>query len=35
LEVSGLHPREVRFDLVSVLPQRKGACHVEHLRGAF
>lgn len=32
---SGLHPVEVRFDLVSVVPQRAGAASVEHLRAAF
>jgi putative endonuclease len=30
-----IRPREVRFDVVSVLPQPRGAAHVEHLRGAF
>jgi putative endonuclease len=35
LAATGLSPREVRFDVVSVLPQHKGACQVEHLRGAF
>jgi putative endonuclease len=35
LAASGLHPREVRFDVVSVLPQRRGPARVEHLRGAF
>jgi putative endonuclease len=29
------HPAEVRFDVVSVLPQPRGAARVEHLRGAF
>jgi putative endonuclease len=29
------HPREVRFDVVSVLPQPAGPAVVEHLRGAF
>lgn len=29
------HAREVRFDVVSVLPQMSGAAQVEHLRGAF
>jgi putative endonuclease len=32
------HPRvhgPVRFDVVSVRPQRSGAAQVEHLRGAF
>jgi putative endonuclease len=30
-----VRPREVRFDVVSVLPQPRGAARVEHLRGAF
>jgi putative endonuclease len=30
-----IHPREVRFDVVAVLPQSRGASVVEHLRGAF
>ena len=30
-----VHPREVRFDVVSVLPQPRGAAQVDHLRGAF
>ena len=32
---TGAHPREVRFDVVSVLPQRRGPALVTHLRGAF
>jgi putative endonuclease len=35
LAARGAHPREVRFDVVSVLPQRRGPARVEHLRGAF
>jgi putative endonuclease len=35
LAQSAIHPREVRFDVVSVLPQPRGASLVEHLRGAF
>jgi putative endonuclease len=35
LAQSPIHPREVRFDVVSVLPQPRGASRVEHLRGAF
>jgi putative endonuclease len=35
LAQSRLRPREVRFDVVSVLPQLVGAAEVEHLRGAF
>jgi putative endonuclease len=30
-----VHPREVRFDVVAVLPQPRGAARVDHLRGAF
>ena len=29
------HAREVRFDVVSVVPQRSGPARVEHLKGAF
>jgi putative endonuclease len=29
------HPREVRFDVVAVLPQPRGATRVEHVRAAF
>lgn len=32
---TGVHPREIRFDVVSVLPQPTGAARVEHIRGAF
>jgi putative endonuclease len=35
LSISGLRPGGVRFDVVSVRPQRAGAAQVEHLRGAF
>jgi putative endonuclease len=35
LAQSRIHPREVRFDVVSVLPRPRGAAEVEHLRGAF
>lgn len=35
LTISGLRPREVRFDVVSVRPRPEGAASVEHLRGAF
>lgn len=28
-------PTEVRFDVVSVWPQQRGAARIEHLRGAF
>jgi putative endonuclease len=30
-----VHPREVRFDVVAVLPQLRGAAQVEHVRAAF
>jgi putative endonuclease len=32
---AGVRPREVRFDVVSVLARQAGPAHVEHLRGAF
>jgi putative endonuclease len=35
LAQSGVRPRTVRFDVVSVLPQDSGRAAVEHLRGAF
>jgi putative endonuclease len=35
LAASRERPREVRFDVVSVLPQRRGAARVDHLRDAF
>jgi putative endonuclease len=35
LAQSRIRPHEVRFDVVSVLPQGAGAATVEHLRGAF
>jgi putative endonuclease len=35
LAQSTLRPRQVRFDVVSVLPQATGPATVEHLRGAF
>jgi putative endonuclease len=35
LATSGVRPAEVRFDVVSVLPQERGPARVEHLRGAF
>jgi len=30
-----VRPREIRFDVVAVLPQRRGATVVEHVRAAF
>ena len=35
LQEAGVRPREVRFDVVEVLPQRRGATRVEHIRSAF
>ena len=35
LAQSRVRPREVRFDVVSVLPRSSGPATVEHLRGAF
>jgi len=35
LAESAVHPREVRFDVVSVLPQARGAARIEHIRAAF
>jgi putative endonuclease len=35
LAESAAHPREVRFDVVAVLPQASGAAQVEHVRAAF
>ena len=35
LEQSPVRPREVRFDVVAVLPQPRGATVVEHVRAAF
>jgi putative endonuclease len=35
LAETAVHPRGVRFDVVSVLPQTRGASVVEHVRAAF
>jgi len=35
LAMTRLRPPEVRFDVISVLPQPTGAAHLRHLRGAF
>lgn len=35
LAESSLRPREIRFDVVAVLPQRRGPALVEHVRAAF
>ena len=35
IEANGVRPREIRFDVVGVLRQPRGAAHVEHLRGVL
>jgi putative endonuclease len=35
LAESNVRPREIRFDVVEVLPQSQGAPVVEHIRAAF
>jgi putative endonuclease len=35
LAQAGIHPAEVRFDVVEVRPRRSGAADVTHLPGAF
>lgn len=35
LEESGAHPREIRFDVVSVVSDGQGAAKAEHLRGVL
>jgi putative endonuclease len=35
LDQTEVHPREVRFDVVEVMPQPQGAAVVEHIRAAF
>jgi putative endonuclease len=35
LAESRVHPREIRFDVVEVRPQPRGASRVEHIRAAF
>jgi putative endonuclease len=35
LDESGLHPPDLRFDVVAVRADRAGGTDVEHLRGAF
>ncbi|MEV4346125.1 YraN family protein [Actinoplanes sp. NPDC049596] len=35
LDESGLSHREIRFDVVEVLPQQRGATQIQHLRAAF
>ncbi len=35
LAETGVRPREVRFDVVEVLPQPRGATRLVHIRSAF
>ncbi len=35
LDASGLHARQIRFDVVEVRPQPRGRTRVEHIRSAF
>jgi putative endonuclease len=35
LEQTAVRPREIRFDVVAVLPQPRGATLIEHVRAAF
>jgi len=35
LDETGVHPGALRFDVVEVLPQRRGAPEVVHIRAAF
>ncbi|AVT30776.1 YraN family protein [Plantactinospora sp. BC1] len=35
LRTSGVHPEQIRFDVVEVYPARSGPARVEHLRAAF
>jgi putative endonuclease len=35
LAETGIHADGIRFDVVEVLPQRRGATRVEHIRSAF
>lgn len=35
LAESSVRPREIRFDVVAVLPQQRGAARIEHVRAAF
>jgi putative endonuclease len=35
LAESRMRPRDVRFDVVEVWPQRRGAALIEHVRAAF
>lgn len=35
LSEAGIRPREIRFDVVEVLPQPRGGSQVTHIRAAF
>ncbi|GAA2622993.1 YraN family protein [Paractinoplanes durhamensis] len=35
LAETGLHPRNIRFDVVEVFPQQRGPARVEHISAAF
>ncbi|MEU4241606.1 YraN family protein [Actinoplanes sp. NPDC026619] len=35
LDETGIHPRSIRFDVVEVFPQPRGATRVAHTRAAF
>ena len=35
LQQAAVRPKEIRFDVVAVLPQPRGATKVEHVRAAF
>jgi putative endonuclease len=35
LDQTRVRPGAMRFDVVEVLPQRRGGPHVQHIRGAF
>ncbi|MBL7262045.1 YraN family protein [Paractinoplanes lichenicola] len=35
LAEAGIRPREIRFDVVEVLPQTRGGSQVTHIRAAF
>lgn len=35
LDEHAVHPRGIRFDVVEVLPQQRGATRVAHIRAAF
>lgn len=35
LDEAGIHPREIRFDIVEVTPRRSGGPLVTHIRAAF